>query len=224
MSPSSLFDKMDQDESRRDHENITEEWVEKVIKYSSASGVEKLASRYRENMPCKCVQKNNGSFNLCYKVLFEDDVAWAVHFPIPGRVMYPEEKIRREVAVLKFLGERTRIPVPTVMAFGAEADEKSGIGPFLIMEWVDGVTLTSVMEQLPRPSWGPVLREDIDDDTLYGIYAQMAKILLELSLHNFDQIGAPSMVTHGSQTSWSITSKPMTLKMNEIKGGRLYRC
>jgi hypothetical protein len=74
------------------------------------------------------------------------------------------------------------------------------------------------MEELPRPEWGPVLRKDISDKTLYAIYRQVAKILLELSIHNFDRIGAPSLVHRKDAThSWSVTSAPMTLKMNEIE-------
>jgi hypothetical protein len=52
------------------------------------------------------------------------------------------------------------------------------------------------------------------------IYRQIAKILLELSRHDFDKIGAPSLVEHGDgTTSWSVASAPMTLKMNEIERG-----
>jgi hypothetical protein len=62
------------------------------------------------------------------------------------------------------------------------------------------------------------LRKDISDDTLYIIYRQMAKILLELSMHDFDKIGALSSVNDESgTTSWHVTSAPLTLKINEIE-------
>lgn len=76
------------------------------------------------------------------------------------------------------------------------------------------------MEELPRPLWGPVLREDINDETLYKIYRQIAKILLELLLHNFDKIGSLSLVENkDGTTSWPIMSAPMTQKMNEKERG-----
>jgi len=56
-----------------------------------------------------------------------------------------------------------------------------------------------MMELQPRPEWGPVLRDDISDDMLYEIYRQMAKILLELSIHDFDKIGALSEVKQGGE-------------------------
>lgn len=215
---------MDSDEVSQIHESMVENWFHHLREYNT-QGVEKLASKYRNGDECICVKVNNGSFNWCFKVVFHDDTEWAVRFPVAGKVMYPDEKVRREVAVMRFLKEKTLIPVPEVIAFGMAADNHvSEMGPFIIEEWIDGVPLSTVMEELPRPSWGPVLRKDISDETLHTIYCQIAKILLELSMHNFDKIGAPSLVgLEGGTTSWPITSAPMTLKMNEIERGGYVR-
>ncbi|KAG4439632.1 hypothetical protein IFR05_004881 [Cadophora sp. M221] len=151
---------------------------------------------------------NNVSFNWCFKVVSDDGTKWAVRFPVAGRVVYPDEKVRREVAVMRFLREKTLIPVPEVIAFGMAADNHDPkMVPFIIEEWIDGVPLSTIIEKLPRPSLGPVLRKDISDETLHTIYLQIAKILLELSMHNFDKIGAPSLVKHeDGTTSWPITN------------------
>lgn len=116
-----------------------------------------------------------GSFNACFKVVFDDGVAWAVRFPVAGRAMYPDEKVLREVAVMRFIREKTQIPVLRLIAFGMAADDfDPGIGPFIITEWIDGVTLSSVIEVPPRPPGGPQLRDDIIEDMFYDIYRQMA--------------------------------------------------
>ncbi|GAB7354071.1 hypothetical protein MBLNU459_g4647t1 [Dothideomycetes sp. NU459] len=92
------------------------------------------------------------------------------------------------------------------------------IGPFIITEWIDGVSLASVMEKEVDSEWGPTLRRDMDDETLYKIYRQMAGILLELSVHDFDKIGALSEFENDDErTAWSVSSRPMTLKMNKIE-------
>lgn len=165
------------------------------------------------------VKMKNGSFNWCFKVEFNDGTKWAVRFPVAGKVIYAEKKVRREVAIMRFLRERTQVPVPKVIAFGMAADNHDPkMGPFIIEEWIDGVPLSTIMEELPRPSWGPVLRADISDQALHKIYRQIARILLELSIHSFDKIGAPSLVENEDGIpSWVITSAPMTLKMNEIE-------
>jgi aminoglycoside phosphotransferase (APT) family kinase protein len=135
--------------------------------------------------------------------------------------MHPDEKIRREVAVMRLVKEKTKIPLPKVIAFGTAADNHDpSIGPFLITEWVEGITVTSLIEELPRPSWGPVLRHDVEDNLLRKIYGQMANILLELSEHDFYKIGALSMTEEKHElSSWSIDRRPMTMKMNDVEAG-----
>ncbi|KAF4624225.1 hypothetical protein G7Y89_g13947 [Cudoniella acicularis] len=209
---------MDPDEVSQIHESAVEDWLHRLGKYNT-HGIEKLASKYRNGDKCICVKMRNGSFNWCFEVVFDDGTEWAVRFPVAGNVMYPEEKVRREVAVMRFMKEKTLVPVPEIIAFGMAADNHDPeMGPFIIEEWIDGVPLSTIMEELPRPSWGPVLRKDISDEALYTIYRQIAKILLELSMHDFDKIGAPSLVEHEDGTTpWLVTSAPMTLKMNEIE-------
>ncbi|KAI5208696.1 hypothetical protein E4T39_01399 [Aureobasidium subglaciale] len=182
-------------------------------------GVERLASAYKDDQRCQCVGRVNGGFNMCFKVMFDDNTAWAVRFPIPGWVMDPEQKIRREAAVIKYIQENTRIPVPRLIAYGTALDNHHPeMGPFIISEWVDGVSLVSLMERLPRPSYGMVLREDLDDDFVYKVHSQLAEILLELASHDFDKIGSLEMSENISgSTSWSIRKRPLTLKMNEIE-------
>ncbi|KEQ96729.1 hypothetical protein AUEXF2481DRAFT_27868 [Aureobasidium subglaciale EXF-2481] len=192
---------MDYDESSRSHLERKLSWIEHYDKHYGARGVERLASAYRDDQHCQFVGRINGGFNICFKVVFDDGIAWAVRFPIPGWVMDPEQKIHREVAVIKYLQGNTRIPVPRLVAHGSASDNHDPkIGPFIISEWVDGVSLVSLMEKLPRPSYGMVLRKDLDDDFLYKKYC-----CLEMS----EQVGG--------STSWSIRKWPLTLKMNEIE-------
>lgn len=74
-----------------------------------------------------------------------------------------------------------------------------------------------MMEPLPQPSWRPILCEDIDDAAIYSIYRQMARVLLELAVHDLDKIGAFLEVKRADgRRTWPISSRPLTLKMNEI--------
>lgn len=75
----------------------------------------------------------NESFNWCCKVVFDHSGAWAVRFPVAGNVMHAEENVRQEVTVMKFINEKTSIPVPAVIAFGmTSGTHDSQIGPFII--------------------------------------------------------------------------------------------
>ncbi|KAG9675987.1 hypothetical protein KCU99_g5853, partial [Aureobasidium melanogenum] len=209
---------MDSDDLNTAHQDQLISWCTHFDEKYGYPGVERLASRYRDGQRCRGVLKVSGSFNLCVKVVFDDDQAWAVRFPVPGRVMHPEEKLRREVAVLRYIEHNTRIPVPTLIAFGSGLEnEDPEVGPFVITTWVEGVSLQSLLEELPRPKWGPVLREDIDDEIFYKIYSQMADILLELASTDFNKIGSLTMSKDNNQPTWSIVTRPLTIKMNEIE-------
>lgn len=210
---------MDKDELMGTHEAAHKGWTSRLKQQTTFVGITDPASRYRNGQVCAYAGVTMVSFNARFKVVFDDGIAWAVRFPVAGRAMYPDEKVLREDAVMRFIKEKTQIPVPRLIAFGMAADNfDPGIGPFTITEWIDGVTLSSVIEVLPRPTGGPQLRDDISDDVLYDIYRQMAGIMLELSMHDFDQIGALSTIENdGKSTSWTVSSRPMSLKMNETE-------
>lgn len=73
-----------------------------------------------------------------------------MRFPIPGAVMHPEAKVRHEVAIMKYLDEKTSIPVPKIVASGtAEENIFDGVGPFIIMEFVEGKPLYEVLRGVP---------------------------------------------------------------------------
>lgn len=79
---------MDSDEANQIHGSMVNTWLHRLGKYNT-HGVEKLASKYRDGDKCICVEMKNGSFNRCFKVVFDDNTQWAVWFPVPGNVMYP---------------------------------------------------------------------------------------------------------------------------------------
>lgn len=81
-------------------------------------------------MACAHAVAESGSINMCCKVIFEDGETWAVRFPMPGKVMHPEDKIRREVAAIRFMQEKSRIPVAKLVADGmALENHDPAMGP-----------------------------------------------------------------------------------------------
>ncbi|KAF2254867.1 hypothetical protein BU26DRAFT_514694 [Trematosphaeria pertusa] len=75
--------------------------------------------------------------------------ATLVRFPVPGRVIDCDEKLRQEVAVMRLVREKTKIPVPTVHAWGLLND--LGLGPFIIMDYIrDGESLGNLWQKAPE--------------------------------------------------------------------------
>jgi hypothetical protein len=125
-----------------------------------------------------------------------------------------DEKIRHEAATMQFVKEKTNIPVPSVIAWGLGHENPLGLGPFIIMEYIEGEPLDAILRRGTGPEEARTLRLDISDEELETIYRQIANILLELSAHDFPRIGSLSKNTDFGS---GIYSRPLTLKMNEIK-------
>ena len=226
-------------------EEITRQWL--VVINGIGHNITKLASMFNNNKPCYPFSIAGGSFNYCIAVEFEDcqvnRTRWMIRLPIPGRVMDPETKIKHEAATMRYLYENTSIPVPKVIASGTTYDNCFvGVGPFIIMEYVEGKPLSEILigtpldelfrsrtveEQLKEVADraeasrveedddGPLLSPEISDDTLTIIYRQIANIYLELAEHKFDAIGSLSKVKTRKGWSWLVEDPPHTLSNNE---------
>ncbi|KAH7361277.1 putative altered inheritance of mitochondria protein 9, mitochondrial, partial [Pyrenochaeta sp. MPI-SDFR-AT-0127] len=159
-----------------------------------------------------------GSFNFCIAVRFNDGGPNAIiRFPKPGHTLTArrEEKVENEVHVLEYLREKTKLPVPRVTSWGLTDESPRNLGPFIIMDRVDGTSLTTLLKQ-PALSEEDniILRDDIDDTKLDFVYEQLAEFMIELSQLDFDAIGA--IAKNSSTNKWLATERPFTYNMNEM--------
>ncbi|OJK04413.1 hypothetical protein ASPACDRAFT_1851400 [Aspergillus aculeatus ATCC 16872] len=94
------------------------------------------------------------------------------------------EKIVNEVSVMRFLTDQTTIPVPFILHSGTKQESPLALSPFIPMEYIEHETKMNDplnTPGLPREQRG-VLDPDIAEDKLRRLYAQMADVLLQLSL------------------------------------------
>ena len=91
----------------------------------------------------------------------------------------------------------------------------------MIMDYVDGVFLSDILEIQADGEMDHTLNPDIDNAMLNGIYRQIAGYLLQLSQLTFFRIGAIS-VRQDSPTGWSVTRRPLTYNMNELASVNTY--
>jgi hypothetical protein len=201
---------MDFDEiAEASHEASCDAWFDL---YNSLQGapLSKFVSKFRDDQQCWQQGIDCGSFNFCCRFAFADGVQWMLRFPMPGRVMYLADQVRRELGPKKYILGETNIRTPKLIAYGMEDD--LGLGPFVITEFIKGKTLDKLWKENPKePRSG--LRSDIDEKVQEIVYRQVANILLELAEHKFDRIGSLSFDDRGS---YSVTARPLTLKMNEV--------
>ncbi|KAF2245211.1 hypothetical protein BU26DRAFT_522313 [Trematosphaeria pertusa] len=190
------------------HEALALRWFSKFReqKFRIADWV----SSYRDGQSSTIISDYCGSFNWSCRLRFEDNVEWLIRFPVPGRVMDCDEKLRREVAVMCLVREKTKIPVPKVHAWGLS--NNLGLGPFIIMDYIrDGESLGNLWREAPEKR---TLRTDISERDLRIVFRQIAEFYLELSALEFPNIGSLSI---RDDQSIHADLSPITLKMQEIE-------
>lgn len=127
--------------------------------------------------------------------------------------MFLDEKVHREAVRMEFIGSRTQIPVPRIIAYGAAHENLTGLGPFIIMTWIEGRKMSEILRK-DTPGKEDILNPDIDFRTLGALYSQMAEIHLELWKLDFDWIGC---LGHDQQSGqYIVDGPPLTLEVNEL--------
>ncbi|KAJ5291429.1 phosphotransferase enzyme family protein [Penicillium angulare] len=177
-------------------------WFQLLLKQSPALPL-KLASQHRhgEARATDVTEFTTGAYNICCTVTFEDGFRAVVRFPILGRSRFRTEKTRNEISVMRFLCQKTSIPVPLVLGAG-----RWGCGPYIVMSFIEGSLLSKRLESslsLDATMSGPVI-----ESTLRG----MAHIVLELSKPIFTRVG--TLVKESGV--WKVANRPLTLNMNEL--------
>ena len=117
---------------------------------------------------------------------------------------------------MQYVAANTTIPVPRIYHYGIAAENPTGLGPFIIMDYIEHHQNMSRALLDPKRSIDdrPVLDPNIAPEKLEFLYSQMANILLQLSSLNFPRIGSLGQAQEGD--SVSVERRPLTVNMNEL--------
>lgn len=123
-----------------------------------------------------------GSFNITFRFSFGDgrpDII--IRFPKPGHTAkaYRDEKIVNEVQIIEYLHQNTDIPIPRVHSWGLSAESLQYLGPFIIIDYINGTLLSTILKQPDQENM--VLNLNIDNTILDKIYYQIAYYIFQLS-------------------------------------------
>ncbi|KAK8180416.1 kinase-like domain-containing protein [Phyllosticta capitalensis] len=196
------------------HTLRTIRWVEKYRQREQ--DLPGWMSTFREGHSCVRLTETHlaGSFNFCLPFEYDDGVKWILRFAVPGRSMDPDGKLLREVAVMKHVQAKTNIPVPKIHFWGLSQDNSLELGPFIIMDYVEGLKLGDLWKEPSDAYTSRRLRKDISDRDLRLVFAQMARFYLELYKLRFEEIGSLVLDDDGKV---ALQGPPHTWKMQEIE-------
>lgn len=203
MSCDEILDRNNEDEKRK--------FVQRLVS-AMDDVMQFVASRLGWSHDAEYVGVKKGSFNASFVVRNVEDGSKAlIRFPFPGQVYTPwlDEKVTNEVMVLSYIRTHTTIPVPRVLAWGLADVSPSQLGPFIIMDFVEGTSLDTLLRDPKVPQEDrSVLDPDIDERKLALVYDQIAGFMLQLSRIPFSRIGAIGET--------AVSARPLTYDMNEL--------
>ena len=131
-------------------------------------------------IPCK-VDPNpaRGSFNLVFFIDFDDGKSWVLKLPANGHPRcwdyFAAEALESEAFTMRWIREKTTIPVPEVYGFDTSMDNPIGC-PYIMMEYING---QSLYQGWFNPQASPARLEQFRARALQTIAAAMVQ------LHNF---------------------------------------
>ncbi|WEW60049.1 hypothetical protein PRK78_005533 [Emydomyces testavorans] len=197
-----------------------EKEIEQFIASIDRSAVCELASAYHpKKQPCRIFDvEKKGAFNICFPVEFLEDATgaratgerWMVRIPLLPRLAFPEEKLRGEIATMKFIAEKTTIPIPYLHGYSIGKVNVLGL-PFMLLEFIDGKPLINVnVSELP-------------DAEMRRFFAKLGDIYLQLFQHKFDHIGALTLDSNNEHWVFE-NNRPLSVLMNEQTLANLNPC
>ena len=156
-----------------------------------------------------------GSYNITFQMINKESDATVIRFVQPGSIMFPEEKVRNEVATMRYIYDQTSIPVPFVNHWGSRKESPRGLGPFIIMDYIEHKKSMYDALNVPGCSGGQrgTLDPDISEAKLEALYGEVATILLKLSQPNLPRIGSLHQV---DDFTWEVTKRPLSMTMNSL--------
>ena len=199
---------------------LFEDWKDKTFNQEQFREIGMIMLDWRQGRPEELFAPKAGAFNAIMQMKFRDGGSILIRFPRPGSSVFPEEKLQREVAVMRFLEQQTSIPVPHVLHHVVEKGGPGDLGPYIIMEYIPNEhTLTPALE---TPGFSiedrPILDPNISDERLRKAYSQLADIFIELAKPSFSAIGCIAKENEDDEfdDSWVVAHRAMTFSMNEL--------
>ncbi|KAG2411759.1 hypothetical protein HFD88_009315 [Aspergillus terreus] len=196
-------------------EEIADAWVLQFLEPDVLTPVGNFVVRYHKpDNPTEFNILEKGAFNISLQMVYENSSA-VIRFPVPGATMFPEEKVRNEVAIMRYIHDQTSIPTPFVLHWGTKKESPLELAPFIMMEYVNHSTnMYDVLNtpECPRSDRG-ILDPNIDEHKLESLYGELANILLQLFKPSFPRIGA---LSQPDDFTWEVAYRPLSMPINEL--------
>ncbi|KAJ3484020.1 hypothetical protein NLG97_g7159 [Lecanicillium saksenae] len=172
-------------------ERIDRVWRHSLFEESTLKAIGRFIAKHRQGVPTELCEPLGGAFNVMFRMKFIDGGSAVIRFTKPGST------------------------ISLCAPLGTQEESPPNIGPFIIMEYINHeMDMVEVLNMPGRTRDNrPILNPDIDKAVLKSLYAEVAKILLQLAKLEFPVIGA---LEETEEWSWEVTGRPLSLPLNEL--------
>ncbi|PLB52101.1 phosphotransferase family protein, partial [Aspergillus steynii IBT 23096] len=195
-------------------ESTSDTWLAQFLEIDLLRPIAEFMLTHNRGTATEFAILRKGSYNISLRLKYRNS-ATVIRLSQPGAVMFPEEKVVNEVAVMRFLTDQTSIPLPFVHQSGTKKESPLELNPFIIMDYIEHET--KMYDALNTPGCP---REDrgvsdphIDEDRLEMLYKQLAGVLLQLYKPSLPRIGSLSQI---DDFTWEVAGRPLSMNMNEL--------
>ncbi|KAI0537348.1 phosphotransferase family protein [Xylaria digitata] len=140
-------------------DEAVDEWDISIRTKETYRAVGNLILKYKEGQAELMHPAVKGGYNVVYRLEYKDGTSAVMRVPI---------RVRYEVATMRYVAANTTIPVPHVYHYGTAADNPIGLGPFIIMDYIEHHQ--NMSRELLDPKRGiderPILDPDIGEEKL----------------------------------------------------------
>ncbi|KAI8950611.1 hypothetical protein F4801DRAFT_579291 [Xylaria longipes] len=120
-----------------ENDKETDTWERSLHKMELYRAIVNFVQKYRPGEAVELHRQIRGGYNIFYRLEYKDGSSAAMRIPSKGIVRFPEEKVPYEVAMIRCIAAKTTIPVPKIYHFGTAAENPTGLGPFIIMDYIE---------------------------------------------------------------------------------------
>ncbi|KAM0280710.1 hypothetical protein ACHAQH_003880 [Verticillium albo-atrum] len=118
-------------------DKIFDKWEATIHTAAVYRAVGNFILKHRPGKAVELHKPIKGGYNVIYRLEYKDGSSVALRVPQKGGVRFPDEKVRYEVATMRYVAANTTIPVPHVYHYGSADENPTGLGAFIIMDYVD---------------------------------------------------------------------------------------
>jgi aminoglycoside phosphotransferase (APT) family kinase protein len=195
-------------------EEISDNWLAQFLKNDVLRPIGNFMLDHNGGIGTEFSILRKGSYNISLRLKDENE-ATIIRLSQPGAVFFPEEKVVNEIAMMRFLTDKTSIPIPFIHHSGTKKESPLELSPFIMMDYIEHET--KMYDALNTPGCPTdergILDQAIDEDRLEMLYGQLAGILLQLFTPSLPRIGSLSQI---DDFTWEVTRRPLSMNMNEL--------